>query len=100
VKFQDHAYIGLPGEEMIRKGLEDFAAGRQTIESLLLQIGATRLREAGVEFAGPIDPDADHKLYYLLCETHDDGAHSQYNAWIRQLVSFERALENIVSGRT
>ena len=35
----------------------------------------------------------EHRLYDLLAATHGDGAHSQYNALIRRLVSFERAAE-------
>jgi hypothetical protein len=91
---------GLPGEPAIRKGLQDFASGKKTLESLLIQIGASRLRSSGIPIEGKVDPDADYRLYELLESSHGDGAFSQYNAWIRQLVSFERALENIVSGRT
>ena len=83
---------GLPGEPMVRKGLEDLAAGRRTIESLLIQIGAPRLRSLDVPVPEDIDHDADYRLYDLLCEAHGNGAHSQYNSWIRELVSFERAL--------
>ena len=37
--------------------------------------------------------DPEHKLYELLAAEDSDAAHSRYNALIRQLVSFERALE-------
>ena len=40
---------------------------------------------------------ADHRLYHLLGAIHGHEAHSQYNALIRQLVSFERALEQRVN---
>lgn len=85
---------GLPGEVSIRKGFEDFAAGRSTLEALLVQVASFRLRRAGLPLPGPIDPDADYKLFELLREMHGESALSQYNAWIRQLVSFERALEH------
>ena len=35
----------------------------------------------------------EHRLYELLAQADSDAAHSQYNALIRRLVSFERALE-------
>jgi len=34
----------------------------------------------------------EHKLYARLAEEKANGAHSAYNALIRRLVSFERAL--------
>jgi hypothetical protein len=37
--------------------------------------------------AGP-----EHRLYALLAVTNADSAHSRYNALVRRLVSFERAL--------
>ena len=83
----------LPGSDLIRAGLEDAAAGRETIGSLLVTIGAPRLRRAGL--AVPTFPVADPeiRLYEILAADDSDAAHSRYNALIRQLVSFERALE-------
>lgn len=53
-------FEALPAGELMRAGLADAAAGRETLPSLLVAI---------------------------------DAAHSRYNALIRQLVSFERAIE-------
>lgn len=89
----------LPGEDLVRKGADDFAAGRRSLESYLVQIGSGRLRSAGVKLEGAVDPDADHKLYELLSQTHGDAAHAEYNTYLRQLVSFERALENLLWAR-
>lgn len=89
----------LPGEDLVRKGAADFAAGRRSIESYLVQIGSARLRSAGVKLEGPVDPDADYRLYELLSQTHGDSAHAEYNAYLRQLVSFERAMENLLWAR-
>jgi hypothetical protein len=83
---------GLPGADVVRQGVTDLAAGRRTLASLLVSIGASRLRAAGLDVPPPI-PDASHGLYAELARLHGDGAHSQYNAWVRLLVSFERALE-------
>jgi hypothetical protein len=82
----------LPGADWIRSGLADLAQGRETEAALLVSIGAGRLRDGGLDVP-PGLPDPEHRLYRLLSEKHGDDAHSQYNALIRRLVSFERALE-------
>ncbi|HET7434346.1 MAG TPA: hypothetical protein VFN10_06485 [Thermoanaerobaculia bacterium] len=86
-------WTSLPGGELIREGLADAAAGRETIASLLVSIGAPRLRRNGVEVPDLHLTDPDHRLYELLAATDSDSAHSRYNALLRQLVSFERAIE-------
>jgi hypothetical protein len=83
----------LPGGELIREGLADAAARRETIASLLVAIGAPRLRRAGLEVPDLGIGDPEHRLYERLAAVDSDAAHSRYNALIRQLVSFERALE-------
>ena len=92
-------FDGLPGADSIRAGLADLAAGRESVESLLIQIGAPRLTWLGI--ALPVKPelDADRRLYQLLSTQHGNAAHSQFNSLIRQLVSFERALENRLGAR-
>lgn len=87
----DDVRDGLPGAELIAKGLADLTAGRESIEALLVSIGAPRLRLLGVAVTEPV-ADAEHRLYALLDASDSDGAHSRYNALIRRLVSFERAL--------
>ena len=92
--------VGLPAEALIREGLSDLAANRETIGSLLVQIGAPRLRLAKISVPDRKDDiDADRRLYKLLCAEHGYEAHSQFNSLIRELVSFERALERRVSAR-
>jgi hypothetical protein len=81
----------LPGHDLIEQGLADLAAGAETAAALLVSIGAPRLRQVGVDVANPIS-GSEHKLYELLSRTDSDSAHSRYNALIRRLVSFERAL--------
>ncbi len=82
----------LPAEDLIRKGLEQLLQGEISTASLLVSIGAGRLRKAGMDIAHAF-PDADLRLYQLLSESFGDEAHSQYNALVRQLVSFEQALD-------
>lgn len=82
----------LPGAELIREGLRDIAAGVESVPALLVLIGAPRLRELGFDVADtPYFPE--DRLYAKLAATYGDGAHSQYNALIRTLVSFERAAD-------
>lgn len=81
----------LPGRDLIEQGLDDLTAGAETPAALLVSIGAPRLGQLGVLVANPI-PGSEHRLYGLLSRTDSDSAHSRYNALIRRLVSFERAL--------
>lgn len=81
-----------PGEDMIEQGIRDLADRRETIESLLVSIGAPRLRGIGLNVPETFD-SPEHRLYRMLSESDPDAAHSRYNALIRRLVSFERAAE-------
>jgi len=89
-----------PGEEIIKQGLADLEQGLETIPSLLVSIGSPRLRRAGVLITSPTFKDPENRLYALLQIEHDDNAHSQYNPWLRKLVSYERALESEKSARS
>jgi hypothetical protein len=82
--------VMLPGADLVEQGLIDLAGGRETAASLLVSIGASRLRAFGLEVPRPF-PDAELRLYDMLRETHGDGAHSQFNALVRRLVSYVRA---------
>jgi hypothetical protein len=80
----------LPGGALVKQGAEDLNAERESVEALLVSIGAPRLRSVGIELSLPIT-SPEHKLYALLAREKGDAAHSAYNALIRRLVSFERA---------
>ncbi len=82
----------LPGGDLVAQGLADLEARRETVEALLVSIGMPRLRSAGMDIPEPW-PDPEHTLYLRLAADDADSAHSRYNALIRRLVSFERALE-------
>jgi len=90
---------GLPGADVIRSGLADFAAGSESVASLLIQIGAPRLNWLGIILPTQPDLNADRRLYRLLVAQHGKEAHSQFNSLLRQLVSFERALERRLQAR-
>jgi hypothetical protein len=81
----------LPGNDLVAEGVRDLRAGRETVAGLLVAIGAPRLRALGI--AVPDVPSPEHRLYDLLARTEPDSAHGRYNALIRRLCSFERALE-------
>jgi hypothetical protein len=80
----------LPGEELVRQGIRDLERGVESPESLLVSIGAPRLRRLGLTLPQPF-ASPEHRLYELLRADYGDGAHSRYNALVGRLVSFERA---------
>ena len=82
---------GLPGADLVLAGLADLERDIESVPSLLVQIGAPRLRQLGFEVPSSAQTSPELRLYNLLAVEHGDGAHSQYNALIRRLVSFERA---------
>ena len=90
-------FSGLPGSDLITAGITDLHDGRETVASLLVAIGAPRLRRIGLELPKELLKDLsgypEHRLYDLLAKDDSDSAHSRYNALIRKLVSFERAAE-------
>ena len=55
----------LPGEELVRKGIRDLARGLESPESLLVSIGAPRLRRLGLALPQPF-ASPEHRLYELL----------------------------------
>ncbi len=83
-------FEGLPGGDLVEQGLSDLAAGRESVPALLVSIGAPRLRQVGIEVPSAL-PSPEHRLYLRLQDVDPDSAHSQYNALVRRLVSFERA---------
>ncbi len=82
---------GLPGADLVAAGVADLANGIPSIPALLVSIGAPRLSRLGVVIAR-VEADAEHRLYEALWQEGADGAHARYNALLRRLVSFERAL--------
>jgi hypothetical protein len=84
---------GLPGEDLIESGMKDLHEGRETVEALLVAIGSPRLRQLGLQLPEQLPTNPEHRLYELLAKDDQDSAHSRYNAYIRRLVSYERAAE-------
>ena len=82
-----------PGQDIVEQGLTDLADGRETVASLLVEVGGPRLRRLGFAVPENAGESPEHRLYKLLAAENSDAAHSRYNALIRRLVSFERAAE-------
>jgi hypothetical protein len=85
------AFEGLPGTELVTAGLQDLERGAVSVPALLVSIGAPRLRELGVVIPR-VEANPEHRLYGLLHADGANAAHGRYNALVRRLVSFERAL--------
>ena len=85
----------LPGADLVVAGIEALRRGEATVEALLVAVGAPRLRHAGVDVPSPpcIPEQPELALYAAIAADGGGDAHSRYNALIRRLVSFERALE-------
>ncbi len=86
----------LPGGELVRKGLADIESGRCTVPACLVSMARTRLLRAGLlagSVASPI-PEPEQQLYRLLREEGGD-AYSRYNSLVRELISFENALDRL-----
>jgi len=83
--------LALPGGDLVETGLRDLVERVVSDESLLVSIGRPRLVQLGLEVPAGFD-DPEHRLYDRLSERFGDAAHGRYNALVRRLVSFERAL--------
>lgn len=92
-RFGDPSFraLGLPGGDLIDKGLDDLVAGRVTSESLLVSLAAPRLRREAVPLPAHCLDDADRRLYWLLEAAHGPLAHARHLALLRQAASFADA---------
>lgn len=86
---------GLPGEELVRQGLADLQSGELTLAAHLVALAAPRLRRANLLSRLPeaIEIDTELKIYRHLREQGGD-AYSRYNSLVREIVSFEQALDH------
>ncbi|MGH8614235.1 MAG: hypothetical protein ACREYF_19955 [Gammaproteobacteria bacterium] len=85
----------LPGAELVYPGIAELARGEGSAVALLVAIGSPRLRRLGFRLPenAELPKHPELLLYRLLRAQYGKAAHSQYNALIRRLVSFERAAE-------
>lgn len=55
----------LPGGDLVARGLADLERGRETVESLLVAVGAPRLRQLGFSAHAPLPTNPEHRLSEL-----------------------------------
>ena len=86
------ALSGLPGADIVQRGMADLDAGELSVDALLLCIHSENLRRLGLPIAKPPTLDEPElRLYKLLCERNPDDAHAAYNAWVDRMDKFVRA---------
>ncbi len=84
---------GLPGAALIRLGIRDLLDCRTTVGACLVAIALPRLKETGFmpRNFSPCFTQGELTLYRILRNEGGD-AYSRYNALLRELSSFERAM--------
>lgn len=89
---------GLPGADLVERGIADLEAGGWSVEAALVSMAAPRLRTAGIAVPPTSKRHPSHELYALLAGEDEDSAHARYNALVGRTASFARALEHARSG--
>jgi hypothetical protein len=91
-------FQGLPGADLIVTGLNDYHGRRHSIPACLVRMARPRLIKAGVmPPVPPTDDGAELDLYQLVSSLEGGHSYSRYNALVRELVSFEHALDHRMS---
>ena len=89
----------LPGAELVRQGIRDCRAGQNSIESCLVEIARPRLERSGLIEPAPHRLNSETELYRLLGHVTPN-PHGRYNSLLRELVSFEHALDHRMAKKT
>ncbi len=84
----DTVRVKFPGSELVDAGLADIAAGRRTVESLLVAAAGPRLEHAGVSVPAHRLDRSGRELYALLEADLGTRAHARYNALQRRLIAY------------
>lgn len=85
----------LPGEDLIKRGVDDLNRGEDTEFSLLALIAGPRLRRLGFQIPSrenSIQP-LEHQLYERLEARLSGEAYSRYNSLLRRIASYASAVE-------
>lgn len=89
----------LPGAEIVLPGIDDLAAGRESVNASAVQCAAPRLRRLELDApSANADTPAGHRLYQQLSEELGNAAHSRYNAILARVASFAGAAERARTG--
>jgi hypothetical protein len=87
----------LPCGALIGRGIEDYRAGRHSVASCLALLASPRLYRAGlIDKQAMAENNTELMLYQLLCG-EGGSAYSRYNSLLRELASFEHALDHRLS---
>jgi hypothetical protein len=90
----------LPGAELLAEALDPSRAASVNISACLLSMARLRLRRGGLSFpAGKANIAEPELTLYRLLQAEGGDAFGRYNALVRRLVSFERALEQRLSAQ-
>ena len=89
-------YANLPGGEILMLGLRDAALQVRSVESLLIQMAAPRLRAHGIvpEQSLHQKQPFHHELYEKLDALYGSDAFARYNSLMQRLDSLLNALDN------
>jgi len=88
-------FDGMPGAARMLEGLRDYHSGRHSIPACLVRMAMPRLQRAGlINTAQLHDADAELELYQLVSASEGPRSYSRYNALVRELISFEHALDH------
>lgn len=80
--------LTFPGEELVEPGLADLAAGRRTVEALLVAAAQPRLERVGVHVPEHRLDQSGRDLYALLEANLGSRAHARYNALQRRVIAY------------
>lgn len=84
---------GLPGAELVEPGLVALRAGSRSVPALLVAIAGPRLRRLGLAVPLELPAEPELLLFRTLYAEEPEGAYERYNALLRRLGKFARALE-------
>lgn len=84
----DEPRLKFPGDDLVATGLADIAAGRKTVEALLVAAAGPRLARAGVTVPKHTLDTSGRELYALLEAELGTRAHSRYNALQRRVIAY------------
>lgn len=96
----DELMAGLPGNTLVREGLADVQAGASSVPACLVHIARPRLLQAGLLSGETAAPGVEPELaLYRFLQREGGDAYSRYNALLRELMSFESALDQRLSNQ-
>ena len=98
---------GLPGADRVRQGLLDYRHGRVSIPACLVRMARPRLipfrSQVSSLSPSPTSPSRDTtaeiELYQLVSESQGRRAFGSYQSLVRELISFEHALDHRLARR-